>query len=284
MLNISRAFYRRGVPALMRRGGGPRSGRRNALSAIERFAAALDGSGAQLFTGYRYALNEPTQTVAGLIDWYDDANLFAQPGAASLQVARPTKSALFGGHPYYTFTGAEYYDSSRAAALWKFMNFPTAAGCYAHAIYVVRATGLRTLFASYRQPDYTTQHGSMLFTNAGSNNFGYNVGRANTTRTVAVNSTLAGTAVVRAVSVEYAETGVNPEWRTRNNGTVISSGLSAAAPVDANPSATMRVGGMAVTLESLFVGDLAQLFFMPSTPTADQRAAIQEMFATYGVA
>lgn len=253
------------------------------LSVIEKFAALFEGSGASLFTGHRYALNEPTNTVAGLIDWFSPGHLLSQGGGAGLQIAPPARASLFGGHPYYTFTGSQYYDSSRPASAWNFLHNPGVQGCYKLAIYIVRAVGFRTLFATYRQPDFATQVGSVLFVNAGSNNFGYNVARANATRTLAVNSTLAGTAVVRAVSAEYAETGSSPEWRTKNNGVDISTGTSSAAPSSADASGTLRVGAMQVTAESFFLGDLALLFTLPRLPTTSERAAIQTLSAAYQV-
>lgn len=254
------------------------------LSAVERFVRMFAGSGASLFTGHRYALNEPAGTVAALVDWFDSSHLLAQPGSASLQVAAPKSDTLFGGQPYLSFTGAQYYDSSRPASAWKFLHFPGTTGCYALTIYVPRLTAsTRALWATYRQPDHATSVGAVLFTNTSGNNFGYNVARNNATRTIAVNSTLAGTAVVRGVSVEYAETGVSPEYRTKNNGSDIATGVSSAAPLDADPSATLRLGAMAVIAESFTVADVALLFVLPRLPTTDERAVIQDVLSAYQV-
>lgn len=254
------------------------------LSAVERFARVFAGSGASMFTGHRYAINEPSGTVAGMIDWLDPTHVLAQPGSASLQVAAPASDSLFGGNPYFSFSGAQYYDSSRPASAWKYLNFPGTAGCFALTIYVPRLTaGQRAIWGTYRAPDHATSVGASLFTNTAGNNFGYNVARNNATRTIAVNSTLAGTAVVRGVSVEYAETGVSPEYRTKNNGTDIATGMSSAAPLGADPSATMRLGAMAVVTEAFTVADVALLFFLPRLPTTDERAVIQDLLAAYQV-
>ena len=261
----------------MRRGA--RAARRGfgAMTARSLFAGVLAFAGTRpVLTTSEYLIGG-TGKVRSVYDVNDPSrtHVFDQADTAK-QVALPAQHADF-SIPCYTFTGVEYYDSTRSSAYW-FDWYGGSAGGGFHAVTTYTGTGLRRLISTSGASAYGVLLG---FNDATTSR--YLVG--NSAGTQIVNQQLAAAAATPVqLSGQYLEAGALPnEAASKVTGTAESNVNSAGAPAVADNGSTARFGA-SNTGATQFVGRVAIVACPPPLSAADRTALRGALTTLTGVA
>lgn len=203
----------------------------------------------------------------------DAAHAFAQ-GTQALQVAATAPSSLFSGREAATFTSAQYYDSTIPVVNWRFLH----SGEFQWwCSFTPTNSGVNVIFATTNS---STTPGQQQYTNAG--NAVDEVGRAgaNLFQTTITGAGAVNTAQFTGVS--FLNGGGSPEFVSRRNGAVVTSGDTAATPAAADSAGTLRIGGQpaGTFLASMVFTDLMTV---ASSSAALRTAVNRYMLLRYGI-
>lgn len=227
-----------------------------------------------VLSGDSYEVDGVSGKVSTLVDLLDGTHKPAQATSAT-QVAVPSASSALRGSLAFTFAGAQYYVSNRAANLFRFLQNPV----WAVAVIVPSATGERVVFSTI-QPAATTQLGAYFARVSTEIKWrGYNgsgIAMAGGGAVTQANGT------AYCMSVDYSE-GSSPEHRTRQNGASVATSNSGGAPSTSDPQSTLYVGAYN-TGASPLQGDLGWLSISPKRPSAaDYQNLSAYLYRKYGV-
>jgi hypothetical protein len=267
-----------------RRGGGRRARSSSGGSPLPRLLAAtksifdvtVSGQRGCIFTSDSYTIDGVTSKVGAFVDLIDDTHTAAQTSSA-LQVVAPAADSTLNGAKSYTFAGGQRYFSSRAASAFRYLH----EGPFFELAVFVSGSSDRILWSTINFAATAGQNGALSFHGPTSiSRRGYNAGSL----ALAAGPATPFTNGARgSFAMHYLEGG-SPEYTTRGNGAVLSTGASAGAPAAADPQNTLYIGGHSGgTL--YYTGRLAFLGLMPAVPTAAQLSIIsQYTLAKYGIA
>jgi hypothetical protein len=127
------------APEKQRIGGAP----------LERVFRELFGSTGSWFDTDRATIDQNTGKLGAFIDYMDSSHRLEQTSsAAQCAPVAPLVSGAFNGRPVATATGAQWYQSTRAAATWNYLHNGTGGAAVVVGAYTTAAAATEMWFAT----------------------------------------------------------------------------------------------------------------------------------------
>jgi hypothetical protein len=224
--------------------------------------------GRPAFTADAYAVDGVTGKVASFIDRNDPTHTLAQAVSAR-QVVLPVAHADFGGKLCANFTGAEWYQSSRAATAWNFLLDGTGAE-WLHSMTHTSSTGTQVYWSTGNSANFNSAiylSSPTLFWEQ----------YANPTQVFSRTRTATAVGTPTYYTGFYVE-GASPETSLRVKAGTADTGATAIAPT-APPSASLVLGANALGAQRGIMRWRELLFFPILTPTQRSLLAAYELSA-----
>jgi hypothetical protein len=238
------------------------------------FDVTSGGQRGSVFTSDYYALDGGTGKVSDFVDYIDNTHTLHQ-GTSAQQAAVPATDANLRGAKSTTFAN-QWYDSTRAASLWKYLHDGTGMTIINVFVPNTASNGFYSVCGTVSGLNIDTGVGLYHRWLHGATRTVYlYVSRASATRTVSAQvASLAtlGQNVGSVTDCSYQEA-TSPEYNVRIANVSVVSGSSAAAPSAANPDATLRLGADVLGGQPAAMRWRATLL-APKTLSAAERAAV----------
>lgn len=216
--------------------GGPRPNVFRAL--FQKDIGGVAGVSDSWFDASYYVVDGVSGKVSDFVDYVDPSHTLRQATSAN-QVAAPSADAALANALTATFSGSQWYTSTRSASSWTYLHDGT--GFEATTVLTPTSTpALQAVWATRTgggvvvgcQHYFAGTTLSMAVGNGTANIFGPNP-------TTSAGQVSAGSSTYFTAS--YSE-GSSPEGSIRKNGTVVASGASLAAPSASAAASTLRFG------------------------------------------
>lgn len=258
----------------MRRGArATRRGFGSSMRSLFGMVLALS-AGRPVFTADYYAIDGVSGKVASFIDWNDPTHTLAQATSAN-QVAIPATHANYAGKLCVTFTGSEWYVSSRPASYYAPWHDGSGGGSWA----TLSPTEVSTTYYVCS----TFSSAAPGFGMAWNVNHSVLVRQSGTNNTIVASSNVTpalNTPVLYRFS--YTE-GASPEWRIKTTGGVEVTGNSALAPGSGAAEQTLVFGARAAAVAPA-KGRVRHLILTPDLTAGGRTTMEQYIAADCGVA
>jgi hypothetical protein len=259
---------------------------------VEVFDVTVGDQRGSVFDGDYYAVDGVSGTTQSLIDRIDNTHTLTQ-GTSANQCAISSADAALKNSRSLTFAATEYYVSSRAASLWRYMHGDSSTPCTAVIVFVPTTDGASvatsTVFATVRQQDSASATGAFttFATTTTTGEFNYRVTRS--TATFTLNITVSGAPFSQgtgySLRFRYAEGAGSPEYSAYKSGVSLSAGDSILAPATSSPASALVFGANAVTFDRRLAGRIAFAGFAPKDFSASEVSLVSAyLVAKYGVA
>lgn len=237
----------------------------NGLGVNALFASVLMFSAGRTLTNADlYVIDGGSGKVRAVADYNAPTTHWLDQPDTTKQCALPAGHADFAGKACFNLTGAEWYLSNRAAALW---NAPHEAGGFtATSVFTPLSGALTVLWATTS----SSQNGLSVYQNGGALRSGLN----KTSASVFDNSYGAiGSGTPTYVTIRHADA-QTPDYELWRKGALAASGAYAAAPGTGAASHSLYFGNNTGSLQ--YVGRVRAPFMSFPLLTNDQLLAVQQ--------
>jgi len=227
-------------------------------------------AGGTLVSPRWWILDPVSNRVLAFVDELDPTHLFIQTD--STRQVQPPQPDPRTGVLVFTFTGAEWYDSTRLPAAWQYLHDGTGGGCYYSAT-PTEVAATRFVCTSRGNANAGFSSAFVVGPNAQANVLNAGGSIVSGSRAVLLNTPV-------QVGFNYQTGATTPqEWAYKVTGFVELTGVATGAPLVVPSLTTMRIGARGVVNDFHFRGRLALICFARGL-SAEQRTRARSLIQT----